>query len=113
MKVVWELGEGGVKDIQNRLLGARHYNSVLTIIRVLEQKGHLTHREKGRNHIYRPTENQKTSRGRILNHLVNQVFGGSASSMVINLVETGDLSRRDLDEIRRRVSSSEKDREKE
>lgn len=104
MQVVWELGEATVKDIQDRLPGDRHYNSVLTIIRVLERKGHLIHRAEGRAHIYRPKVNQEKARRRVLSHLVKNVFGGSAASMVLNLVETGDLTRAELDEIRRKVS---------
>ena len=104
MQVVWELGEGAVKDIQGRLPGDRHYNSVLTIIRVLERKGHLVHRADGRAHIYRAKVNQEKARRRVLNHLVKNVFGGSAASMVLNLVETGDLTRKELDEIRQKIS---------
>jgi Penicillinase repressor len=44
MKVVWQMGEATVKEIQQRLPGDPHYNSVLTIIRVLERKGRLVHR---------------------------------------------------------------------
>ena len=104
MQVVWELGEAAVKDIQDRLPGDRHYNSVLTIIRVLERKGHLIHRQEGRAHIYRAKVNQDKARRRVLSHLVKNVFGGSAASMVLNLVETGDLTRKELDEIRRKIS---------
>ena len=104
MQVVWDLGEAAVKDIQDRLPGDRHYNSVLTIIRVLERKGHLVHRAEGRAHIYRARVNQEKTRRRVLSHLVKNVFGGSAASMVLNLVETGDLTRKELDEIRRKIA---------
>ena len=103
MRVVWELGEASARDIQARLPGERHYNSVMTIIRVLEKKNHLTHREEGRSHIYRPTQSQERARKRVLKHLVGQVFGGSAMSLVLNLVETGDLTSEDLDAIRRKM----------
>ena len=45
MRVLWACGEGSVRDIQQRLPPGAHYNSVLTIIRVLESKGHVNHRE--------------------------------------------------------------------
>src|SRR2546423_2873189 len=89
MRAVWELGEASVKDIQKHLPGEQHYNSVLTIIRVLEQKGHLTHREDGRTHIYYATEKAEKTRSRLLDYIVDEVFGGSAASVVLNLVETG------------------------
>jgi BlaI family penicillinase repressor len=103
MRLVWKLGEVSARQIQESLPGDRHYNSVMTIIRVLEKKGHLTHREDGRAHIYRATVKPDESRTRVLKHLVKQVFGGSAASLVLNLVETGDLTAADLDTIRRKM----------
>src|SRR5262245_15193185 len=108
MKVVWAMGEGSARDIQERLPGDRHYNSVLTIIRVLEKKGHLIHREEGRAHIYRAKQSQHQSHRKLLSHIVKQVFGGSAASLVLRLVETGELTRADLDAIRKSVAGRSK-----
>ena len=106
MRVVWKLGEASARQIQEGLPGDRHYNSVMTIIRVLERKGHLTHREEGRTHIYSVTVDPETSRTRVLKHLIKQVFAGSATSLVLSLVETGDLTASDLDTIRRKMRKS-------
>jgi predicted transcriptional regulator len=103
MRVVWKLGEASARQIQEALPGERHYNSVMTIIRVLEKKNHLTHREEGRVYIYRARVNADAARTRVLKHLVKQVFGGSAASLVMNLVETGDLTAAELDAIRART----------
>ena len=105
MRVVWELGEATARQIQDRLPGARHYNSVLTIIRVLERKGHLTHRVEGKAHVYRARRRPEQSRGRVLSHLIRQVFGGSAASLVLHLVETGDLTADDLRQVRREIAA--------
>ncbi|MDQ3818870.1 MAG: BlaI/MecI/CopY family transcriptional regulator [Acidobacteriota bacterium] len=105
MRVVWELGEATVKQIQERLSGVRHYNSVLTIVRVLEQKGHLTYRVKGRAHVYSAKVHPDRARRRVLSHLVNQVFGGSAVTLVLNLVDAGSLTKQDLDDVRRRLAA--------
>ncbi|MFN2454380.1 MAG: BlaI/MecI/CopY family transcriptional regulator [Pyrinomonadaceae bacterium] len=112
MRIVWEAGEASVKQIQERLPGTRHYNSILTIIRVLEQKEHLTHRAEGRTFIYRAKRSREKSRRHILNHLVKYVFGGSATSLVLNLVETGDLSDEDLVEIRKEITLQRRAKEK-
>ncbi len=56
MRVIWERGEASARDIQAQLPGPPHYNTLLTIIRVLERKGHLTHRAEGKSHIYRPRQ---------------------------------------------------------
>lgn len=102
MRIVWQLGEASARQIQEMLPGDRHYNTVMTIIRVLEKKNHLTHREDGRTFIYRATETPEKAQKRILRHLVKHVFGGSAASLVVNLVETGDLTMGDLEDIRRK-----------
>src|SRR5262245_23811484 len=106
MRVIWEMGEATAREIQERLPGESHYNSVLTIIRVLERKGHLTHRPQGKAHVYRARLQPEKSRSRVLAHLINQVFGGSAASLVLHLVETGDLTEDDLREIRKQMAAS-------
>jgi predicted transcriptional regulator len=111
MRILWKLGEASARQIQAALPGDRHYNSVMTIIRVLEKKKHLTHRQEGRNFVYRPTVPQEKSRKRVLRHVVKQLFGGSATSLVLNLVQAGDLTKEDLEEIRRSVSAREQDQE--
>ncbi len=105
MQVIWEMGEATAREIQERLSGERHYNSVLTIIRVLERKGHLTHRAQGKAHVYRARQQPDKSRGRVLGHLIKQVFGGSAASLVLHLVETGDLTEDDLREVRTKIAA--------
>ena len=104
MRVFWRLGEASARQIQESLPGERHYNSVMTIIRVLEKKNHLTHREEGRTHIYRATQSQGRARNRVLKHLIKHVFGGSAASLVLNLVETGDLTPEDLKAVRKQMT---------
>jgi len=105
MRIIWELGEASARQIQERLSGDRHYNSVMTIIRVLEKKRRLTHREEGRAYIYRPAESREKSRSRVLRELVKHVFGGSSASLVLHLAETGELTREDIDEVRRKMVS--------
>jgi predicted transcriptional regulator len=100
MRVMWELGEASAREIQAQLPGTPHYNSVLTIVRVLERKGHLTHRADGKSHIYRALQRPAKSRGHVLGHLIEQVFGGSPVSLVLHLVETGDLTEADLQRAR-------------
>ncbi len=112
MQAIWELGEATVKEIQEFLPGHQHYNSLLTIIRVLEKKGHVTHREDGRTHIYRAQEEHAKARTKTLSHFIKNMFGGSAASLVLNLIETGDLTKEDIDSIRKKIVAREKAREK-
>jgi BlaI family transcriptional regulator, penicillinase repressor len=104
LRILWDLGEATTRQIQQRLPGEPHYNSVLTIIRVLERKGHVTHRAEGKTHVYRALQQPEKSKGRVLTHLIKQVFGGSAASLVLHLVETGDLTEEILADVRRSIA---------
>ena len=113
MKVVWQMGEASAREIQRKMPGEPHYNSVSTIIRVLERKGHLVYRAEGKTHFYRAGESREKTRVRLLRHLVDQVFGGSAASVVLNLVQVGDLTPKDLDDIRCKIDTIDMDKEQE
>src|ERR1700722_9480437 len=84
LQILWDCGEASVKDIQQALPAGRHYNTILTIIRVLERKGHITHRQEGRGFIYRARAAQQKSQTRVLKHVIDDVFGGSPESIVLN-----------------------------
>ena len=103
MRILWDRGEATVREMQQALPGDRHYNSVLTIVRVLDRKGHITHRQEGRGFVYRAAAPQEESRSKMLSHVIDTVFGGSFESIVLNMVDHGDLTLEQLDEIRRKV----------
>jgi len=103
MRILWDKGEATVREMQEALPGDRHYNSVLTIVRVLDRKGHITHRQEGRGFVYRAAASQEESRSRMLSHVIDTVFGGSFESIVLNMVDRGDLTLEQLDEIRKAV----------
>src|SRR4030095_4067008 len=71
MQILWEKKEATARDIQQALPPGRHYNTVLTIIRVLERKGHVSHRQEGRGFIYRALAHPEKSRSRALSHLID------------------------------------------
>ena len=100
MKVLWQTGEATIRSIQEALPPGRHYNTILTIVRVLERKGHVAHRQEGRGFVYRPIAQREESHSRALKHLLDAVFGGSSESVVLNLVESGNLTLEKLDQIR-------------
>lgn len=103
LQILWERNEATVRDIQQALPPGRHYNTVLTIIRVLERKGHVTHTQEGRGFLYRALAPPEKSKSQALSHLIKSLFGGSSESVVLNMVEAGNLSLEELDEIRRKL----------
>jgi predicted transcriptional regulator len=92
MDVLWQKGSATVQQVLDALpeKPALAYNSVLTTIRVLENKGYLEHVKDGRAHIYKPVlEREEATRSEI-RHLVGRFFKNSHELLVLNILE--DLS---------------------
>jgi predicted transcriptional regulator len=112
LQILWDRSEATVRDIQQSLPPGRHYNTILTIIRVLEKKGHVTHKQEGRGFVYRAVAHPRQSQSHALSHFVQSVFGGSSESLVLNMVEAGNLTLDELDQIRRKLRKRAQDKGK-
>ena len=110
MKVLWDLNSASVATVTERLPGNRHYNTVLTILRILEQKGYVKHGAdpNGRGYLY----TAKVTRGRatkmFVKDLVDRMFGGRMDALVANLIEEEGLSTSEVSRIRKVLSSPRK-----
>ncbi len=106
MKIVWERGDVTVRDVYEALLAKRRiaYTTVMTMMNILEQKGHLKKEQDERAYVYRPARpRQQVIRG-MVREFVNRVFNGSAEPLLLHLVEDRKLTAEDLDEIRRIIA---------
>jgi len=103
MSTLWQLGEGTVRDVLGRLSRGRNlaYTSVSTILRILEGKRLVKSRRHGKANLYRPAVSKSEYERRSLRHLVDKVFDGTPSAMVMRLLDDEGLSRTDLREIQR------------
>jgi BlaI family transcriptional regulator, penicillinase repressor len=92
MDVLWQKGSATVQQVLDALpeKPALAYNSVLTTIRVLENKGYLEHVKDGRAHIYRPIMEREEATRSEIRHLVSRFFKNSHELLVLNVLE--DLS---------------------
>ena len=100
MDVVYRLGEAAVRDVVDHLDDAAGYNAVRAIMRVLEEKGHLTHRQEGRRYVYRPVTPRPEAQENALRHLIDTLFQGSAPRAVATLLDMSeDLDEDELDEL--------------
>ena len=100
MNVLWEKGEASVSDVVAALpkRPAVAYNTVQTILNILEAKGYVTHSRQGRAFIYRPRLERATAQRKAIGHLLASLFGGSRSELVLNVLADEKL---DPDEVRR------------
>ena len=101
MAVLWELGSATVRQVQARLEPDLAYTTVLTILRVLESKGHVRHEPDGRAHRYLPTVAQEEAKASALRRLLAKVFSGSPEALLTQLVSDDNLSDEELHRLRR------------
>jgi predicted transcriptional regulator len=101
MSIVWDQGESKVKDILAALPPGRPlaYTSVSTILRILEKKGVLASRKEGRAHVYYPLVAKSDYEVISLQHLVNNVFSGTPSSLVRCLLDQEEVGDDELERI--------------
>ena len=104
MKLVWARGQASVRDVYEALLEERRiaYTTVMTMLNVLEKKGHLKKKAAGRSFVYRPTRPQRQVIGGMVREFVERVFGGSAEPLLVHLVEDR-LSPQELDSLAKRI----------
>ena len=115
MDALWSLGEATVAEAQAALPedGRVAYNTVLTTLRILEEKGYVRHCPgQGRAYIYSPLIDREAARRKTLDQVMRQFFGGSPSALVLNLLENEDLDSAELASLRRLIAD-EAGREKE
>ena len=100
MQVLWEKQSATVQQVLEALPTAKPlaYNSVLTIVRILEKKGYVRHVKDGRAHIYLPLLNQKEATQSEIRHLASRFFQNSRELLVLNILEDEGL---DADELKR------------
>jgi BlaI family penicillinase repressor len=108
MHVVWSLGRATVRDVYETLRERRKvaYTSVMTVMKILERKGHLKKKQEDRAYLYRPARPRTQVLGVMVRDFVDRVFQGAAKPLLVHLVEDRRLSQEDLAEIRRLLRKS-------
>jgi predicted transcriptional regulator len=103
MKVVWERDSVTVRDVYEALLERRKiaYTTVMTMMKILEQKKYLKKDQSDRAHVFRPAQPKGQVIGAMVREFVNRVFNGSAEPLLMHLVKEHNLSAKELEEIAR------------
>jgi predicted transcriptional regulator len=111
MKILWRRGESAVNDLVSAIpqVEALAYNSVLTTIRILEQKGYVEHRQEGRAFIYRPLIAEHEASRTEVKHILSRFFGNSREQLLLSLLGEGDISREELDRLKAAINSASPD----
>jgi predicted transcriptional regulator len=112
MKVLWERGSGTVQQVLDSMgeKPALAYNSVLTVIRILERKGYLKHIKDGRAHVYAPLVPQQEATRSEIRRLAGRFFGNSHEDLVLNILEDRGMEREELTRLREMLNRGMADR---
>jgi len=102
MQVLWEKGSATVQQVLEALPRKKPlaYNSVLTIIRILEKKGYVRHVKDGRAHIYTALLNQQDATRSEIRHLVSRFFQDSRELLALNILEEEGLDAHEIARLR-------------
>ena len=110
MLLLWEFGEANVaKLIEAMPTPKPAYNTVSTIVRILENKNFVTHKKVGKGYIYYPMVAKKTYSNLSMNKLINGFFGGSFKSMVSFFVKENNIGLSELETILKEIQKNEEE----
>jgi predicted transcriptional regulator len=109
MKIVWGREVATVRDVYEALLARRKiaYTTVMTMMKILEQKKYLRKTQEDRAYVYRPAKPKNQVIKSMVQEFVNRVFNGSAEPLLVHLIEDQRFSEKDLEEIARMIRRKE------
>ena len=109
MDVLYKRGKATAAEVLEEIPGDPSYSTVRTQLRVLEEKGHVTHEEQGLRYVYAPAVPRRAARKSALRHLVDTFFDGSAEQTVAALLGGERLSDDELDRIAGLIARARKE----
>ena len=108
MKILWQLKKANVKAIIEGFPEPKPaYNTVSTIVRILESKGVVNYEKEGKGHVYFPLIQQQDYSNQSINKLVDNYFQGSFKSMVSFFVKRNDISINELESVLKEINKKE------
>lgn len=110
MDVLYRAGRATAAEVQEGMPDAPSYSAVHTMLRILEDKGHVKHEQDGPRYVYIPTLARDKAKKSALKHVVNTFFDGSASQVMAALIER-DMDDAELARIRELIDSAKKNKE--
>lgn len=101
LEIVFRLGEASVGDVVAQMAQPPAYDSVRTMLRLLERKRFIKHRQKGTKYVYRPTQSRSSARKSALLHVMETFFENSVADTMAAVMDlkSDDLSDQELDEL--------------
>lgn len=109
MEVLWNRKEASVREVTEALSAQQPvaYNTALTMLRILHDKGYVDYRKEGRAFIYLPLTSRREARSDALRHLIVKFFNGSPEALAQNLVDDTTIDLAELERLQAQVDRGE------
>ena len=108
MNVIWSRSPVSVPDVLERIPRMLAYTTVMTTVRILEEKGFVEKcGKRGRAYLYQPTVDREQVRGSMTGELADRLFNGSIKSLVLSLVQQKGVTKEELAEVKRLIEEME------
>jgi predicted transcriptional regulator len=107
MQVLWENGASTVTEVIPKLKAELAYTTVQTMLMVLLRKGKVKRTQEGRAFRYRPVVSRERASGSAVEDLVRRMFGGSPEALLMAMVDTRQISAKELERLARKVAAAE------
>jgi len=104
LKALWKVGEGAVGDILDALSEPKPaYNTVATVIKVLEKKGYVSHKTFGKTHVFYPLVSRRDYAQSVMKETFKGLYQGSLSQVVSFFMKSDEVSLSELEELKNLV----------
>src|SRR6266511_951107 len=110
MEVIWAKGSATVADVVEALKGEDAYTTILTLMRILKDKGYLSSRKEGRAFVFVPKVDRDTVARKAVSQLLSKFFAGSPSELVLSFLREEELTPQELDAIKKKIRASSEER---
>jgi predicted transcriptional regulator len=109
LKALWELGSASVREVHERMCphGELAFNTIQTLLRIMEEKGLVEHHAVGRTFIYSPCH----SRERVASRFLNKVFDGAMDQLVLTLLQAKEASPKELKELEQLIAKARREKQ--
>jgi BlaI family penicillinase repressor len=106
LKVLWEIKEGSVREVHAKLVdeSGLHFNTIQTQLRIMDDKGLVSHRRDGRTLFYKPL----CTRMQVSSRFLHKVYDGALNELVLNMLASEKLSNNELDELESIIENARK-----
>jgi len=108
MEVLWTIGPATVTEVAKALPGRQAYTTVLTVLRVLENKGQVRHTVRGRAYVYAAVVNRQQARRRVIDHILARFFNDSPRELMLSFLASERIEEAELRRLRKLISNTKR-----